>query len=213
MDRPHHHLIIGDGASAAALAKTLALKAGDQLTILGANVGQLGRGMAYVDHARGAPWRYAYLMNSPSGAFGDEFVNWLESNWDDIRPLISAYQPRWLEFAKEHLAAGDFGAVFAPRAIYGDFLAEAARNALADHASNGVAVERRTALASDLAKDEHGFRVTLATGEVVRADRVDVATGGVLRLNVLGRIAAPRRSRRFMATKIRLPRSCVRGGK
>ncbi len=178
MDRPRHQLIIGDGASAAALAKSPPLIAGDTLTILGSNAAQLGRGLAYDDHAGGAPWRYAYLMNSPSGAFGDEFVNWFESNWDGIRPMISSYQPRWLEFAKDHLAAGDFGAVFAPRNVFGDFLAEAARGALADHVSNGVTVEKRTALANDLARDAHGFRITLATGEVIRADRVDVATGG-----------------------------------
>lgn len=178
MRGPHHHLIIGDGASAAALAETLALRSGDQLTILGANAGQFGRGLAYADHPGHAPWRYAYLLNSPSGAFGEGFVEWFEANWGDIRPRIAAYQPRWLEFAADHLAAGDFGAVFAPRAIFGDYLAEIGRGTLAKHVEAGVKVQQRTGLTTDLAKDEHGFRITLATGEVIRADRVDVATGG-----------------------------------
>lgn len=208
MRGPHHHLIIGDGASAAALAETLVLTSGDQLTILGANAGQFGKGMAYADHPSAAPWRYAYLLNSPSGAFGESFVEWFEANWGDIRSRIAAYQPRWLDFAADHLDAGDFGAVFAPRAVFGDYLAEIGQGILAMHAEAGVRVQQRTALATDLAKDEHGFRITLATGEVIRADRVDVATGDH-RLNDLGRIAAPRRSRRFMATSKRLPRSCV----
>lgn len=178
MRGPHHHLIIGDGATAAAFAETLALTSGDLLTVLGANAGQFGKGLAYADHPGHAPWRYAYLMNSPSGAFGEDFVEWLEANWGDIRPRIAAYQPRWLDFAADRLAAGDFGAVFAPRAIFGDYLAEIGRNTLSVHAEAGVKVQQRTALATDLAKDEHGFRITLATGEVIRADRVDVATGG-----------------------------------
>ena len=178
MRGPHHHLIIGDGASAAALAETLVLTSGDQLTILGANAGQFGKGMAYADHPSAAPWRYAYLLNSPSGAFGESFVEWFEANWGDIRSRIAAYQPRWLDFAADHLDAGDFGAVFAPRAVFGDYLAEIGQGILAMHAEAGVRVQQRTALATDLAKDEHGFRITLATGEVIRADRVDVATGG-----------------------------------
>ena len=178
MRGPHHHLIIGDGASSAALADTLALKSGDRLTILGANAGQFGRGLAYADYPSDVPWRYAHLMNSPSGAFGEGFVKWFEANWGDIRPRIAAHQPRWLDFAADHMAAGDFGAVFAPRAVFGDYLAEIGRGTLAAHAAMGVTVQQRTALATDLAKDEHGFRITLATGEVIRADRVDVATGG-----------------------------------
>ena len=178
MRGPHHHLIIGDGASSGALADTLALKSGDRLTILGANAGQFGKGLAYADHPGRAPWRYAYLMNSPSGACGEDFVEWLEANWGDIRLRIAAHQPRWLDFAADHLAAGDLGAVFAPRAVFGDYLAEIGRGTLAAHAAMGVTVQQRTALATDLAKDEHGFRITLATGEVIRADRVDVATGG-----------------------------------
>lgn len=175
---PRHHVIIGDGATAAAFARSAPVQGGDQLTILGANAGQLGRGLAYADHANAAPWCYAYLLNSPNGAFGEGFVDWFAAHWAQIKPRIAAYQPHWLDFAAGHLAAGDFGAVFAPRAVFGDYLTAITRDALADHVAKGVQVQLRTGLASDLARDKHGFRITLATGEVIRADRVDVATGG-----------------------------------
>lgn len=178
MSQPHHHLVIGDGASAAALAGAVQLGRGERLTIVGADAGQLGRGLAYRDDRPVAPWRYAYLMNSPSGAFGDEFVGWFEKNWREIREKIATYQPRWLDFAAENLDAGDIGAVFCPRAVFGDYISKIARESLARHAQSGVDVQIRTALASDLARTEHGFLITLATGEVIRADRVDVATGG-----------------------------------
>lgn len=176
-----------------------------------ANAGQFGRGLAYADYPSDVPWRYAHLMNSPSGAFGEGFVKWFEANWGDL-PRIAAHQPRWLDFAADHMAAGDFGAVFAPRAVFGDYLAEIGRGTLAAHAAMGVTVQQRTALATDLAKDEHGFRITLATGEVIRRTGWTWPPGDH-RLNDLGPIAAPRRSRRFMATSKRLPRSCVRSRK
>ncbi len=178
MRPPHHHLIVGDGATAAFLAETAPVASGDRLTIVGPDVFQLGRGLAYRDHPADRPWRYAYLMNSPSGVFGAAFTDWLARNWNEIRAALAGRRPDWLAFGADHIAAEDFGALFAPRAIYGDYLADRARNALADLDDSGVTVSLRTGLASNLARDGKGFRITLSSGEVIRADRVDVATGG-----------------------------------
>jgi uncharacterized NAD(P)/FAD-binding protein YdhS len=178
MAMSHHHVIVGDGASAAAMAEAVCLGRGDRLTIIGPNAGRLGRGLAYADHAPKDPWRYSYLMNSPSEGFGDAFVEWFAKGWSDLRDQIGAFRPDWLEFNAQHIAEGDFGAVFAPRAIYGDWLAETAQDALARHHENGVDVSLRTGIAASLTPMGKSLRITLSGGEVIQADRVDVATGG-----------------------------------
>lgn len=173
-----HHVVIGDGATAAQFAAVARLNPGDRLTVIGANVATLGRGLAYADHAADAPWRFAYLLNSPSGAVDPDFVPWLTANWERLHTDMYGRLPDWLGFNADHLAQNDLAATFAPRAYFGEYLADRAQSALAAHQSKGVIVQTRTALATDLSRTDAGFRITLSHGEPIHADTVDVATGG-----------------------------------
>ena len=79
---------------------------------------------------------------------------------------IAAHQPRWLDFAADHLDAGDFGLSLLPHTRGLWRLSRRDRQAMAMHAEAGVQVPT-DGLATDLGRDEHGFRITLATGEVI----------------------------------------------
>jgi len=173
-----HHVVIGDGATAAEFAGTAPLGAGDRLTVIGPQVAQLGRGLAYADHPPDRPWRFAYLLNSPAAAVDPDFADWLARHWDDVADRMTGRRPDWLGFGAGHIGVGDYDALFAPRAICGDYLRERTEAMLASLADRGVRIDRRAALATDLARQGDGFRITVAGGEALLADTVDVATGG-----------------------------------
>jgi uncharacterized NAD(P)/FAD-binding protein YdhS len=178
MTSPRTHLVIGDGASAAAFATSTPLSQGDRLVIIGPDVTQLGRGLAYRDHPEDAPWRYAFLLNSPNQTFQSDFLTWFTDHWSEIQPVMARYQPSWLSFGADHIAAGDFGALFAPRALYGDWIEHTVAAGLAEHTSNGVRVERMSANAKSLTRTASGFDLLLNTGDVLSANSIDIATGG-----------------------------------
>ncbi len=175
---PIHHVVIGDGATAAEFAGTARLGPSDRMTLIGPQVGAIGRGLAYADHADDRPWRYAYLLNSPATAVDAGFAAWLAENWRYVEAQMQGRRPDWLGFGRDYIAAGDYAALFAPRAIYGDFLCERAEAMLMAQSERGVTVERRAAPALDVSRQGPRFRITLAGSEAVLADRVDVATGG-----------------------------------
>lgn len=172
------HIVVGDGAVAAGFARGAPVAAGDRLIVIGPEVARLGRGLAYRDHAPGDPWRYAYLLNSPNEVFGAAFVAWFEARWPALAETLRSAQPHWLEFGATHLEARDFGALFAPRAVFGDWIEETTRCALDGFAERGVRLELKAAAATSIERIENGFSVTLSTGETMLADRIDVATGG-----------------------------------
>ena len=175
---PRHHAVIGDGVTAAEFAGTARLRAGDRLTVIGPEVGQLGRGVAYRDPGPGVPWRNAFLLNSPSAGVHAPFADWLARNWPEVEARMQGARPDWLGFSRDAIAAKDYGAVFAPRPIFGDFLRERCEGMLADQAGQGVTLDRRARPAIDLSRMGDGFRITVAGGETIHADTVDVATGG-----------------------------------
>ena len=175
---PRHHAIIGDGAMAAAFLAASGVRPGDRLTLIGPFPGRFGAGRAHADHARHQPWRHAYLLDRPNARMGAGFVGWLAQNWPELRPEIALDQPRHLDRWAESLSAGDFGAFAAPRALYGRYLAEYSRARMADLADAGTELRLIAGLATDIGRQDAEFRITLAGGEVIRADRVDVATGG-----------------------------------
>lgn len=86
---PQHHVIIGDGATAAAFVSSLKLGRGSRLTIIGADTARFGRGLAYADSGEYKPWRDAYLLNSPSEAVDSEFVSWAEAHWPELEKRMS----------------------------------------------------------------------------------------------------------------------------
>jgi len=69
-----HQVVIGDGFLAAKFAEHLPLIVAEQLTIVGADISNLDRGLAYRRYPEDKPWAKYYLMNSPSDSFGSEFV-------------------------------------------------------------------------------------------------------------------------------------------
>lgn len=176
-DSNRHHIVIGDGGTAAAFAEMAQLNPGDRLSVIAHAPENLGRGLAYGDHAADAPWRYAYLLNSPSAAVLPEFADWLEDHWPEVSRAMQGRRPDWLGFGADHIAAGDLAALFAPRAFFGDYLSHLVETALARHQQNGVTVNLVTAGVRGLDHDGARFRVTLDDGRVETADHVDLAPG------------------------------------
>lgn len=173
--RPRHHAVIGDGATAAELAGTARLRAGDRLTLIGP--GGLGRGLAYRDPGA-VPWRDAFLLNSPAEAVDPGFPAWLAARWGEVAARMAGQRPDWLGFDAPAIRAGDCGALFLPRAIYGDYLEERTGTMLRALEARGVTVERRAEMAVGLERIGTGFRIGLAGGGAVEADSIDVAPGG-----------------------------------
>ena len=174
---PRHHVVIGDGATAGAFTEMAPLNAGDALTVIGGDTANLGRGLAYGDHPVDAPWRYAYLLNSPSAAVVPAFADYLTCRWPDVAERMVGRRPDWLGFRAGHIAAGDHAALFAPRAIFGDYLNGLARTALDRHRAAGVKVTLIDDHVIALDHDGAAFRVTLANGAPLSATHVDLAPG------------------------------------
>jgi uncharacterized NAD(P)/FAD-binding protein YdhS len=173
-----HHVVIGDGVSAGAFAAHAALGPGDRLTIVAPQADRLGRGLAYADHPESVPWRYAYLLNQPAIDIDPGFPSWLRRRWPAIRAAMKGRRPDWLTAAAR--IGEDVDQLFLPRAIHGDYLQERVDAALADLAGRGVRIERRRLRATDIVRGDGGFRIALADGATLRADSVDLATGGPL---------------------------------
>ena len=175
---PRHQAIIGDGATAAAFLAAADLRPGDALTLIGPAPGRFGAGRVYADHASHQPWRFAYLLDRQNTTLGAGFAGWLAVNWPELRQEIAVYQPQHLDRWADSLSSGDFGAFAAPRALFGRYMAEQSRAWMAKLADAGIEVQLIAGLVTDIGRQNAEFRVTLAGGEVLRADRVDVATGG-----------------------------------
>jgi len=178
MPAPRTHAVIGDGATAAQFAITAPLRAGDRLILIGPDVAQLGRGLAYRVHPGSAPWRYAYLLNSPNEMVHPEFTPWVAAQWPRIEALIRAHQPRWLETNADAIATRDYGTLFAPRAIFGEWVRHRVAEGLAKLTARGIRVESFAHSVTRLRPTKGGFDLTLATRDTLTADSVDLATGG-----------------------------------
>lgn len=178
MGARQHLAIVGDGAVAAAFLANARLVPGDRLTLIGPNVGRFGAGRFYADHDSRQPWRLAYLLDRPNGEMAKGFADWLAEEWPALLPEIAAAQPLHVRRWSKALAEGAFGEFAAPRAIYGRYLALRSCERLTKFVKDGVQVQLITGLATDLSRAGDLFRITLASGEVIEADRVDVATGG-----------------------------------
>lgn len=178
MGARQHLAIIGDGAVAAAFLSVARLVPGDRLTLIGPNVHRFGAGRFYADHDARHPWRLAYLLDRPNGEMTEGFADWLAAEWPVLLPEIAVAQPLHVRRWSEALSEGAFGDFAAPRAIYGRYLARRSSERLAKLVEDGVQVQLITGLATDLSRADDQFRITLASGEVIKADRVDVATGG-----------------------------------
>lgn len=172
------HAIIGDGLTAAEFAKTIRLPSGSLLYVIGPAVGQVGRGLAYADTPDGAVWKDAYLLNSPSEGVDPVFAEWMCANWDGIAERMAGRQPDWLKAGADYIDQGDFGALNAPRAIFGDYVVSKAMEGFTRQREQGVEVRQVAACAMDLQQVADGFAVRLSNGETLMVDSVDIAPGG-----------------------------------
>ncbi|HEY2278696.1 MAG TPA: FAD/NAD(P)-binding protein [Streptosporangiaceae bacterium] len=149
-------MVVGGGASGALAALHLSRRAaatGAPLTLDIVEPGQLGRGVAY------STGNYEHRLNVPAAGMSvlpDEpghFVHWLRANYDPGFP-----------------AGG-----FAPRAVFGRYLADTLSRQLA--AALGVTWTQHRTRAVDLGRRDEGVTVTLADGQVLPADAVVLALG------------------------------------
>jgi len=146
-----HVAIIGGGFSGALQAINLLRHQGPRATLIERR-DVAARGVAY------------------SAAHPDHLLNVRAGNMSAL-PQEPGHFERWLERRHPRFAGG-----FAPRLIYGDYLAE-----LLDEARR-AAPERLTLTqgdAADLAQEGEGWRIALAGGRTVVADAVILAPGNL----------------------------------
>ena len=172
-----HHTVIGDGLTAAEFAATAPLSPGDRLTVIGPNVATLGRGVAYARAPVEAPWRYAYLLNSPSYAVDPDFAQWMPQNREWLIEQMSGRRPDWLAAGQPWLDTNDLASLNAPREIYGDFSQQRTATALAALRTRGIQVELLAASVTELGTGPNGLTIELDDGQIISADSADVATG------------------------------------
>ena len=172
-----HHLIVGDGVTALALVEAVPLISGDRLTIVGRTANAFGRGAAYGAEPQETPWRYAYLLNSPADDIDPDFADWAAAEFDRIHAQMQGRSPNWVDAAKDLVSKGDLAGLNYPRSTFGEYLEEQGRLALKSLQDKGVAVDVLTDEALSVAQNSSGLDVTLASGRVLSADRVDVAPG------------------------------------
>lgn len=175
-----HHIVIGDGLAAAEFAKNTMMSRGERLTIIGPNSKQLGRGLAYSKVPIDRPWHLAFLLNSPSESVDPEFGRWVCDHWDDIAKRMQDSEPDWLAAGQAYISEGDYGALNAPRELYGDYLCSLVDRQMGVLLGQGVIVKQVAACATDIDYDaaENQFYVSLDSGEKLIASHVDIATGG-----------------------------------
>lgn len=146
-----HVAIIGGGFSGALQAINLLKHQGPRATLIERR-DHTARGVAY------------------SAAHPDHLLNVRAGNMSAL-PQDPGHFERWLAARHPQLAGG-----FAPRLVYGDYLAE-----LLDEARR-AAPERLASLqgeAVDLIQDGEGWRITLADGHTIAADAVILAPGNL----------------------------------
>lgn len=175
---PKHHIIIGDGVTAAEFATSRPSMSGEKITIIGNDVAKLGRGVAYACETIDAPWRYAYLLNSPVRSVDVDFSNWISTHWEYLVERMSGRSPDWLEAAKPYVNIGEFASLNVPREIYGDFVHAQTIERLYLKRQNGVDINLLSARAVHIQTEAHVHRVTTEDGQQLIADSIDVATGG-----------------------------------
>ena len=165
----NHHIIIGDGLSAAEFATSRQYTAGDTLTIIGPDVQDIGRGIAYAKAPSEVPWRFAYLLNSPSRSVDTDFAHWMKENWELLESTMSKRTPDWLSAATPYSSVGDIASLNAPREIYGDFLHAKTLKAMEQLSISGVSVRRVQSRVDKIQPTETALSVITADGQQFHA--------------------------------------------
>ena len=172
------HVIVGDGITAAAFADGLNLKAGDELVVIGDHATQLGRGIAYAEGDKNAPWYNAYLLNSPADDIDPKFARWLEENWTRLAPRMEGRKPDWLGAAQALLERGDIYGLNAPRSFYGEFMQEQVANLLDELGEKEVSVSLIDDRALSIDQENDMLMIATERNSTIAANSADVAPGG-----------------------------------
>lgn len=172
------HLIVGDGITALAFLETCVGRGVGQVTVVGKTASQLGRGVAYASEAEDAPWRFAYLLNSPADDIDPAFAAWLAENWSRIESTMAGRKPDWLRAAAPLVAAGDVHGVNAPREFYGDFMELRAQHTIDRLRGAGIEVTLVDDVARSLRVENHKVTVQTSGGQTLDAHSADIAPGG-----------------------------------
>ena len=172
------HIIVGDGVTAAEFATTRIMHAGDTLTIIGPSVDDLGRGIAYGKEQADVPWRYAYLLNSPSISVDAEFSEWMPANWESLVERMSNRKPDWLSAAQYNIKHGQISTLNAPREIYGDFFHATVCKKLDAMREKNIQIQFIPKRVVNIESNNSELTVHIDDGHEISADSVDVATGG-----------------------------------
>jgi len=181
-----HHVIIGDGVTAAELATTRTARPGESITIIGQNVHQLGRGVAYASAPSDAPWRYAYLLNSPARSVDTEFADWLGEHWENVAKHMAGRSPDWLSAAHYYVSAGQHASLNAPREMFGDFFHAKTMEKIKALRENGIPVQLIQAHVTRVECKDDGLAVVTSDHQAIQAQSVDVATGGPQNQRITG---------------------------
>jgi len=172
------HVIVGDGLTAAEFATTRNCQPGDSIIIIGPNVHELGRGVAYAKTPADAPWRYAYLLNSPARSVDSDFGDWLGEHWEYLMTTMSERSPDWLSAAQPYADTGQYASLNAPREIYGDFFHTSTFKKIEAMRSSGVQVQLLTSRVKQINPNSTGITILTTDNQQLKAQTVDVATGG-----------------------------------
>lgn len=175
---PHHHVIVGDGITAAEFASTRSCRPDETITIIGPNVEDLGRGVAYAKAPTEALWRYAYLLNSPARSVDPDFAQWITDHWESMEQTMSGRFPDWLKAAKKYSDAKAFANLNAPREIFGDFIHAKTQENLSTLRCDGVHIKTLTTRVGRIEPSSSGISVYTTDNQRIDATSVDVATGG-----------------------------------
>ncbi|GFE48919.1 hypothetical protein So717_06720 [Roseobacter cerasinus] len=172
------HLIVGDGITALAFLESCLTRDIVHVTVVGRTASQLGRGVAYARDAEDAPWRFAYLLNSPADDIDPAFAAWLAENWDRIEITMAGRKPDWLRAAAPLVAAGDVHGVNAPREFYGDFMELRAQQIIDQLRKAGIKVTLIDDIATSMRVEDHKVSIRTSGGQMLDAQSADVAPGG-----------------------------------
>ncbi|MEM6759004.1 MAG: FAD/NAD(P)-binding protein [Pseudomonadota bacterium] len=172
------HAIVGDGITALAFLEGCLGRGHKDVTVIGKTASQLGRGIAYAKGEDGAPWRYAYLLNSPADDIDPDFATWLAERWDQIALTMAGRKPDWLAAAQPLIARGDLSGVNAPREFYGDYMETRAQKIIAALSAQGTDVHVVDDVAIKMSRANDALTLTSQQGRKFIFDTADIAPGG-----------------------------------
>ena len=172
------HVVVGDGLTAAEFSTTRHYQPGDTLIVIGPNVQELGRGIAYARAPADAPWRYAYLLNSPARSVDPDFAQWMSDEWELLEASMTGRTPDWLSAAKPFSSINEQASLNAPREFYGDFIHAATLAKLESLRRCGVQVQLIASTVESITSAIDNLIVTTSDAQQFIAQSVDVATGG-----------------------------------